>query len=430
MRNRVLFQLQLSNYNTDGEFILECDSNFQLTVGRVREWLKHDPELRCDILVPRLHRVITQPETLTAKIPGFDRVKFIRQPLSNHAIKTRYDFSFDQMEEVLEEHGKEYTHVYINDPMLFRHFKALFFMAFKTNPKFIVQNHFVDDLITPKFPSDVSMWHGQVEAALRADHNVFFTEHLLDDMTTSMWQHYNQVAIKQVTEKTLIWKGCYSSTETQQKVDVSKCRFDPFLLNREFIDKVIVLVPNRVGGMGRSSDYTNAGHFLFEVANAVFERRQDFIVIAGNPNQKFSNDELSKMCKPLVNLVPDTFTRDEYHALARMADINVGLYNKDTHGGTAWRECIDLGCLPLSNDMHEYKYFFDKVDYPFRVKNDLSDCAEVFEKMLDLIHPFKHPSISGRGYADEIQEKLRKAVVDECSYENSAQHDMKDIGLL
>jgi hypothetical protein len=262
------------------------------------------------------------------------------------------------------------------------------------------------------------MWHGQVEAALRADVNVFFGEQLKQDLLGSMEEHYNANAIEQVRRKTLVWKGCYSTSEINTPVDMGDLRFDP---NHEVFngDKIIVLVPNRVGGMGRSSDYTNAGHFLFEVANKVYEQRQDFAVIAGNPNQKFSNEELTQLCKPLVSLVPDTFRRNEFRYVARKSHINVGLYNQDTHGGTAWRECIDLGTLPLSNDMHEYKHFFDMVSYPFRVKNDLSNCAEVFNQLLDFV---KNKS--------NHFDTLREAVVGECSYENSAAQNMKDLGLL
>lgn len=422
MTNRVLVVPQLSNYDSQGRYILECDSNFQLNVGRTREWLKHDPNLCVDMVLPSKEQTLTKPRELTRDIPGFsDRVRFLRQKLSDHAIKTRYDFDFNHVHSVVEKHGEKYTHVIINDPMLLRHYQALFFMCFKTKPKFIVQNHFVDDLFTPKFPSEVSMWHGQVEAALRSDKNVFFTKHLLDDMTRSMRLHYNDSAIQKVVDNTIIWKGCYSSTEINTPVDIRNLRFDP---NHPVFDgsKAIVLVPNRVGGLGRSSDYTNAGHFLFNVVPEVWKRRKDFVVIAGNPNQKFSNDELAKLCPALVNLVPDTLRRDEFRFIARNAHINVGLYNKDTHGGTAWRECIDLGCLPLSNDMHEYKHFFDMVKYPLRVKNDLSDCDVVFEALLNFVklNDMTKPYVFG----------LRKVVVDECSYENSSEQNMRDIGLL
>lgn len=428
--NRVLMQLQLSNYDAKGTYILECDSNFQLTVGRAREWLRIDPDLHIDILVPNGSQTHTAPQKLTKGIPGFgERVTFIRQKLTNNAIKTRYDFDFDHVASVLSETGHLYTHVLINDPMLLRHFKALFFTVFKTTPKFIVQNHFVDDLNTPKFPKEVSMWHGQIEAALNSDINVLFTEHLLNDITTSMKEHYNERAIEQVVNKTKIWKGCYSSTEINTPVNLNDLRFDP---NHEIFDgkKMIVFVPNRIGGMGRSNDYTNAGHFLFNVANEVYKHRQDFVVIAGNPNQKFSNDELKEFCKPLVNLVPDTFRRNEFRYVARKSYINVGLYNQDTHGGTVWRECIDLGCVPLSNDMHEYKYFFDKVNYPFRVKNDLSNCAEVFNQLLDYVKNEWAYHSRDKTVACIDDFGLQRAIIDECSYENSAEQCMRDIGLL
>jgi hypothetical protein len=45
MQKRLLIQTQLSNYDTNGFFILACDSGWQMMLGRVREILKLVPDI-------------------------------------------------------------------------------------------------------------------------------------------------------------------------------------------------------------------------------------------------------------------------------------------------------------------------------------------------------------------------------------------------
>src|SRR5258708_3620053 len=105
--------------------------------------------------------------------------------------------------------------------------------------------------------------------------------------------------IDRLMKKSFVFKDGYSVSEIRQPIVSEKLRFSPSGLR----DKKIVWVPNRVGGLGKSFDYTNNGKFLFEIVPALWEKRQDFVVIAGNPNQKISNDEVARAYPAYVKVV-------------------------------------------------------------------------------------------------------------------------------
>jgi hypothetical protein len=55
-----------------------------------------------------------------------------------------------------------------------------------------------------------------------------------------------------------------------------------------------------------------------------------------------------------VSLVSGPLNRDEFKYIASRAEISVGLYDQDTYGGTAARECTELGCIPFWISCNEY----------------------------------------------------------------------------
>jgi hypothetical protein len=179
--------------------------------------------------------------------------------------------------------------------------------------------------------------------------------------------------------------------------------------------KTVLFVPNRVGGLNRSSDYTNCGHFLFNVFPEVFRQRSDVLVVAGNPSQKISNKEIAERCPGYVNLVPGTFNRDEYKWLGKHCHVAVGLYNQDTYGGTAARELLDLGCLPLWVNNYEYASIAEEVSWPkdLMIKSDLSDAVDITSKLISLVKNLDVEEYRRWSY------KFKTAVLERCSYEET-----------
>lgn len=414
MSSQFLIQCQLSNYTREGIFVLEADSGWQMMTGRVLEFLKLSPKMTIDIIGPCRFQLRTQPEKLNPTIFSGSRVRYIEIPIIPNALATRYDFDFDGIAHALalDAHRSSqvlrYTHVYINDPMLLRNYKALFNLKAGYQPKFIVHSHFVDNPEAPKFPTDASLWWGQCEAAIRADYNFWQCESAMNTFFSSMAKTYKQEVVDEVRAKSMPYDDGYSIAEITSLVSYAGLRFDINEFYEKTKNKIVIFVPNRVGGKGVSSDYTQCGKFLFELLPELRKVRQDFVVVAGNPSQKFTNKQLEEMCGEYgyINLVEDGFTRDEYKFVASKSDIVVGLYNDDAFGGTSSRECIELGCLPLWLNVNEYATIAAEAGgYPYLVHPNFDNFVEIADALLN---DCKNQM---------LLEALRRVVRERCSYE-------------
>jgi len=414
---KLLIQCQLSNYDDDGNYILNCDSGFNMNVGRAKEMLKLNKDLKIDFLVSDYNQTKHQPAYLVRDILDMNRVKFIRQHLTNHAIKTRYDFHYNELEFLLNE--SNYTHLYLNDPCLVGNYKTLFYKSYNKSPKIISHNHFVDLPENPKVPLETSYYFRQIEGAIKADINLFQCESAMNEFFDSISKTLSPTLVDIIKSKSEPYDDGYSYEEINKPIIENELRF------KLPADKVIIFVPNRIG---RTFDYTNCGKFLFEFVNDLYKERQDFVIVAGNPSQKISNEELAKSVKPYVYLVKDTFSRNEYRYVARNSDIVIGLYDKDLYGATALRECLDLSCLPLLLDINEYKKIMDAADYPFRVKSDFSNLNSQLSSLIHFVKEQRYENDSMTKHKDYFNFKdiIRKR----CSFEYTTQRAMQRMDLL
>lgn len=453
-QKRLLIQCQLSNYDTKGNFILEADSGWQMCVGRVREMLKLNPELVVTLMGPntgidgRVRQLITDPWDVNPDLwekygpDGEDRLHYFEYEIIANALVTRYDFDWTALAVGLnlgmqkEGASPKWDAVYLNDPMHLRNFKAMFHVVGGYQPKFFVHSHFIDNPENPKFPTEASLWLGQCEAALRADYNFWQCESSMNVFFGSMGRQFQPHIVDEVKVKSAPWDDGYSIEEITSPIDEQNLRFDPKKFAEIVKDKIVIFVPNRIGGRGRSSDYTNCGWFMFEFLPKLYQKCKDIVVIAGNPSQKFSNEELERECGPngYVSLVPDAFNRDEYKFVARNSHIVVGLYTNDTYGGTASRECIELGCMPLWFNIFEYSSIAREVGgYPYAAERgkfmaytlDLIDDAKIYAETK--FTPYSPPR--KRSYS-AWQLKLKNVVRKRCSYEATTRPAMEKMGLL
>jgi hypothetical protein len=266
----------------------------------------------------------------------------------------------------------------------------------------------------PKFPTEASLWLGQCEAALRADYNFWQCESAMNQFFDSMSKLFVKDVVDDVRAKSMPWDDGYSIEEITSPINVKNMRFTEDEWNAKVGDKFVIFVPNRIGGKGRSSDYTNCGKFMFELLPKLREKRQDFVVICGNPSQKIFNYELEEWCGKdgYVSLVPDAFNRDEFKFVARNSDIAVGLYDKDTYGGTAARELVELGCMPLWLDVNEYSSIAREANgYPYVVKPDWSNFVHVANCLLNYC---QYPPKDERWIPT-----LQRVIRERCSYEST-----------
>lgn len=430
MKKRLLIQVQLSNYDTKGKFILECDSNWQIWAWRSREMLEINQELEIDLLLPLREQLMTQPEDIAPEAFKSGRLRTLHTRVLPNAPATRYDFNMMELAEVLNVRSMDqYNAVFVNDPALLPNFKALFFLCGKYIPKFFLQIHFVDHPQwsgRQKFPAEVSLWDRQVEAMRKADVNFWMCQPTADVVIEDMREEYTDQVIQSLLGHSVIWDDGYSQYEAGRGYNPDNLRFTFEDWRRKTQDKVIIFAPNRVGGRGRTSDYTHIGEFLFEKIPELRKLRQDFVVIAGNPSQKFLNSELEEELAPygFFNIVPNAPNRDEYHFIAEHSDISVHLYDTEHHGGVASRECVEMGCLPLWTNCNEYMHMARAGQYTLGMcQPDRTDLVPVLSKMIDHIKDCPRDSAA-------IQNKLREAVRSRCAYERTTPEAMMVMGLL
>lgn len=434
---KVLIQTQLSSYNKYGLFDLATDSGWQMCINRVREMLKLAPDLHVDIMGPLRNdyglgceQMILDPLVLNKDVFDTKRCNYISHSIIPNALATRFDFNFDSIADALEldkhrtDASLRYDWVIINDPMHLRNFKAMFQVHAGYQPKFVVHTHFVDSPASPKFPVESSLWLGQVEAAIRSDVAFWQCQSALDEFEREVRKLLLPKVVDGIMAKSRPWDDGYSITEITSLVNMNNLRFTPEEFEAKTRDKVIIFVPNRVGGRGRSSDYTNVGHFMFNVLPGLRNLCQDFVVIAGNPNQKFSNAELEAECGPngYINLVPGSFNRDEFKYVAKRSHIVCSLYNQDTYGGTVMRECVELGCIPLMLDNFEYSTIAREALYPFLSASDLSTLVKDVLQLIDHVKTF--------GRNSPHIKRLQEVICKKCSYESTTPTAMKAMGLL
>lgn len=379
----ILYQLQLSVYNTSGKFILTADSNWQIFVTKAINMIKFDPNIKIDVLVPTLTNCIESCWNILEELGLEKNVTPIEIEIAPNALKTRFDFPYDDIEfKIGKKNLESYTHVYINDPMLVRHYRAMFFLK-KLHPKFITQIHFLDSPEGRIVDEKVSYWLGICEAAQKVDHVLMHSQSQLKLFTKALKNTFKSEVVEAILEKTSVWKDGYSIDEIRKPINEANIRFD----TKELDGKTIIWLPNRVGGLGKSFDYTRNGEVLFDLIPQLWKQRQDFVVMAGNGNQKISNEEIRDRCPAYHYLPFGAVNRDEYRWISQRADIVGAFYDakKDQNGGLAALESIEFKAIPLFTNDIEYKVYFDAVNWQnkLRIDPDLSNFVEVTSRLLD-----------------------------------------------
>lgn len=263
MNAKILWQLQLSCYDALGKFTFTADSNWQIFITKARELFKLNPNLEIDVLVPQRHAWGEDVrDLLSASLPGA-KVTEIQIPIQANAIATRYDFPMVEISNCIAfcRSFSEYTHVYINDPMLMRHYKTMFMLKkLDKHPMFILQTHFLDSPVDQVVPEHFSYWHGTVEGVSKADVALWHCDSMLEVFKKALSMDYTQKVSDAILEKCAVWKDGYSISEIREPVNHSNVRFNLETLK----GKTVIWVPNRVGGLGMSFDYTNNGAFLLK----------------------------------------------------------------------------------------------------------------------------------------------------------------------
>ncbi len=310
----------------------------------------------------------------------------------------------------------------INDPCLVRNYKAVFLLSLSRNIPIIVNSHFIDAPAEPKVVKDISYWLRQLDGHLAADaiaHTCHSTKKVflngLNDTLNNKSDVYNDIRNK----KNFVWDDGYSHSECEQAINNIDNDFEKLLLEK-ISGKVLIFFPNRIS---QYADYTNSKIFI-KTVNEVWEQRKDFSVIFGNPSQKTSNLELSKLVPSSIYFFDRQFNRNEYWAIIKNTDINAGLYIDEKYGGCAWRECVAMGTFPFSPYVNEYEFHMKHSNYPFKLEKDFSNSVKVLHEMIDFT---KHKNNINKNQCDIVINRLICRIKDWCSYESTATKMIENI---
>jgi len=438
---RILFQTQLSNF-INGKAGLAQDSGWQMCVGRIREMLKLSPDLKIDITGPLREQLVEQPEQINPDLFLADhcRVSYKAHRVIPNALATRYDFNIDEIDKALSlSRMKPYTNmrydvVYINDPLLLRHYKVLFFLRAGYMPKFVVHAHFIDCPTNPKFPEEVSIWLGQLEAAQKADYNFWQCQTALDQFEDDAREVLRDEIVDDIMKKSSPYDDGYSIAEITFEINYDNIRFDISNFLEAIKNKIVIFFPNRISKS--SSDYTSGIKLINELLPKMHERRQDFVLVCGNPNQKISNKELRDQCEKYgyLYLHDFAFNRDEYKYVVGKSHISLHLYAKtDTYGGTAMRECVELDCAPLMINCNEYEKIALSASWPHVVEPDFSNFIDKFDELCTLARLNDHNLTVEEEMCNGLlsqMDNLQSVIRNHCSYESTTKDAMKIMGLL
>jgi hypothetical protein len=398
---RWLWQLQLSN-QFNGKFSLTGDSNWTMFIAKARELKKHDPDITFFLVVP-LSSQIHEDVEHELRRNGLINCTIVRQMWTpTNAVVSRYHFDTKAWHEVL---FASYPHVvYMNDPCLVGNIRSLL-TQYKFGSLLISQCHFLDTPQIPLVPVDCTYWNRTVEATEKADLNIWHCK--TQELEWADLHPFNH-------HKSVVWKSGHSTTLLDEPINMDNLRFDPSIIPH---GARVVWVPNRIGGLGKSFDYTNNGRFLFDELPKC--KDQDFIVLCGNPSQKISNDEIAELVPNYVKLVDGALNYDEYKWCTQRADIVVSLYDKDSNGGIAVLEAIYHGAVPFMPDINEYSRYFNDANWPYgpRIMGDLSDIAE----SLDMLNRWM-----GEEVMPNLRSQMQKAI-EQYSIENSTKEFYRTI---
>jgi hypothetical protein len=110
---------------------------------------------------------------------------------------------------------------------------------------------------------EISYWHGTIEACTKADIFLWHCKTMQDVFKEALLKEHTNNFVDALMKKSDVWKDGYSITEIRKSVNMNNVRFN---LTEKCENKTIIWVPNRIGGLGKSFDYTNNGKFLCSVS--------------------------------------------------------------------------------------------------------------------------------------------------------------------
>ncbi len=392
MKN-ILFDLQLSVLTSlkDGNFIFETDSNVNVARFTIKGLLKKSKNLHFYLLVPEKTKIeaIKRKKIKTVKsfmkdIANNKRVTFIEYPYYGNPFIDRMSFNSRNLKKELKDIKIDL--VYTNDPNKVLAYKTFFYQQQNEFVPVISRNHWVTGKLHRKVPKKIDFIIRQIEGTLNSDFSTFNSKTAIKMLIENSKEHFNDNVRKAIRKKSVP-----IDTVDLEKVDSFKNDFK--------FDKFTILWGHRLS-------YYTGWEEVFNVLNKIYEKRKDFILVAPDPGNKFSQKELKKKYPFLSQINKKKWSHEDYLKMCWTADLVIGNHNiPTTWGGLALTEPMtaETAVLMPKKDGYLEMHYKDKDSKYVFFKN-----KKELEKLISLY-------INDKKLLRRMKKKARKFCKEELS---------------
>jgi len=351
---------------TTGKFLLDADENINIANYILNNIDPYIYNMTC--VLPESYQIdqtISIEDIFKPLTPQFVFSSF---PTNN--VLQRYHFDANFYYNLLK--NNQYDVIINNVDTNSRNIRAIL-ENLKSSMKLITFVHFIDlpsKYVTTKM---TSYFRRQIDSALASDCTWFLSKLNLTNFLLEAVPFVTADEYMRLCDTCIVMPLVFSDSNLRSRIATANT-FPSLHGNRK-----TVIFPNRLS----ENNYTHHVNFIGAVNNVY--KKIDFDVYMTNPNEGISYDILEKEVDNIVfPFGKRRLNRSEYFRLLCSSDFIVALF-RETHGGTACREAIYAGAIPIIPSRNDYLMLRDQLFYDMDFKmvdDDLSNLEEVLEYYL------------------------------------------------
>jgi hypothetical protein len=348
MKN-VLYDLQLSmvdDYN-DGKFIFTEDSNVNVAVFTLNGLARLHPTWNFYLMIPFFNKIKERFDRNGKKLENIE--DYFTDKLEKNIQLVLYDYygfpfldrmhfnvkCLDYMTDLLPKMDL----LLLNDPTKVLAYKSFFYNKQKQFLPIISRNHWVSGKADRKVPEEIDFFLRQLEGSIYGTYSTFNSQYAKRLFLENAEEFLNKEKIAEIEKK------CFGfDTVDAKKLDKYE--------TKERFEKFTILWGHRLS-------YYTGWKETFDALLEVWNKRQDFQVIATDQGNKTTQKELHRKYPFVVELFKERWTHENYMNLCWKADLVIGNHKYPaTWGGLSITEPMCCGAIPLLHDDHAYPEMF------------------------------------------------------------------------
>jgi len=402
MRNyHILYDLQLSSVDKEGNFVLEKDSNVNFATKLIKYIKEYFPDkYTFSMIVPYRNNDL--------ELFKYAESIIVPEYYTNKVFSSRYNWNVDDINEKLKDTLHKCDIIWTNNPTLVNNWKTLLNELKLDKVKIISYNHWIDSDLYPKISHKIPYFIRQCEGSLLADLQLCNSKE----------------GVKQITNVT---KKFFKLNELK-KIGIELCIdfLPPIIDILEIISyyqdknvekEIKILYNHRLSSLGYYNDALN--RFL-HVLSRLYQNSsiKNISVVFTDPSNKINVNNIDIFLKNCIDAAPYHYSvknldRKEYLKELWDSDICVSTFYDN---GGCWS--MSLAEAMIANnaivifDCNAYKEMVPK-DFKYKVKNE----EEFFIKLMEII-----VNVDKRNYNNLVSKKYYvnnyypKIIIDKFDY--------------